>query len=94
MMSSADDEEPPPPPDHDRVDLWQQTLQLTDDWRFKYLTKQQRCSFLDGDSLRQQLVIQLPNIKTAAVAASTGQDIAKKRPQQRKPLRQSNIVER
>ncbi|XGW27420.1 hypothetical protein V3C99_007763 [Haemonchus contortus] len=58
MMSSADDEEPPPqPPDHDRVDLWQQTLQ-------------------------------------AAVAASTGQDIAKKRPQQRKPMRQSNVVER
>ncbi|VDO45409.1 unnamed protein product [Haemonchus placei] len=31
---------------------------------------------------------------TAAVAASTGQDIAKKRPQQRKPMRQSNVVER
>ncbi|KAK5966933.1 Voltage-dependent L-type calcium channel subunit alpha, partial [Trichostrongylus colubriformis] len=57
MMSSADDEEPPPQGDHDRVDLWQQTLQ-------------------------------------AAVAASTGADIAKKRPQQRKPLRQSNVVER
>uniref|UniRef100_A0A158PKH5 Voltage-dependent L-type calcium channel subunit alpha n=1 Tax=Angiostrongylus costaricensis TaxID=334426 RepID=A0A158PKH5_ANGCS len=30
----------------------------------------------------------------AAVAASSGQDIAKKRPPQRKPLRQSNVVER
>ncbi|EYC26334.1 hypothetical protein Y032_0010g1096 [Ancylostoma ceylanicum] len=56
MMSSADEEEPPPP-DHERVDLWQQTLQ-------------------------------------AAVAASSGQDPAKKRPQQRKPLRQTNVVER
>ncbi|VDP09754.1 unnamed protein product [Heligmosomoides polygyrus] len=26
MMSSADEEEPPPP-EHERVDLWQQTLQ-------------------------------------------------------------------
>ncbi|ETN70213.1 hypothetical protein NECAME_14925 [Necator americanus] len=30
----------------------------------------------------------------AAVAASSGQDATKKRPQQRKPLRQANVVER
>ncbi|KIH66718.1 hypothetical protein ANCDUO_02954 [Ancylostoma duodenale] len=37
---------------------------------------------------------ELNRSEEAAVAASSGQDPAKKRPQQRKPLRQTNVVER
>lgn len=36
----------------------------------------------------------LKNIFKAAVAASSNQDPTKKRPQQRKPLRPANVVER